>query len=102
MAHYCRCYSTWGLTVVGVRTESKRKTKPTEFRLVNADIGMGIFNHPAIKTALMFGEYTPVLGDIRDGDEDLSEDEDEVQTIDMGDDSEHTLAFLHMLVSKQV
>ena len=101
---------TWGLKVTGVRTESKRKTKPTEFRLVNENVNRGIFNNPMIETTLMFGRYTPVLGIIKDGDssDDLSEDlsNDEVLTIDTEDSSkcdlEQKLEFLLMLVSKKI
>ena len=98
--------ATWGLKVVGVKTdhESKRKTKPTEFRLVNQNVDRGIFNNPMIETVLMFGRYTPVLGIIHDGDEDLSDDE--VLIIDTEDlsehDSEQKLEFLRMLDSNQV
>jgi hypothetical protein len=72
--------------------------------LVNENVDRGIFNNPMIETVLMFGRYTPVLGIIHDGDEDLSDDE--VLTIDTEDLSEHDfeqkLEFLRMLDSKQV
>ena len=78
--------------------------------MVNQNVDRGIFNNPMIETVLMFGRYTPVLGIIHDGDEDLSEDlsedEDEVLTIDTEDLSEHDfeqkLEFLRMLDSNQV
>jgi hypothetical protein len=102
--------ATWGLKVVGIKAKSKRKTKPTEYRLVNENVNRGIFNNPMIETTLMFGRYTPVLGIIKDGDlsDDFSEDlsVDEVLTIDTEDSSkcdlEQKLEFLRMLVSKKV
>jgi hypothetical protein len=106
--------ATWGLKVVGIKAKSKRKTKPTEYRLVNENVNRGIFNNPIVETTLMFGRYTPVLGIIHDGDlsddlsDDLSEDlsNGEVLTIDTEDSSkcdlEHKLEFLRMLVSKKV
>ena len=89
--------ATWGLKVAGVKARTKKKASPTEYRLVNENIDRGIFHNPLIETALMFGEYTPVLGDIRDGD-----DDDEVLTVDTEDSSGQNLEFVYMLVSKQV
>ena len=88
---------TWGLKVAGVKTKSTRKTKLTEYRLVNENVETGVFNNPAIETALMFGEYTPVLGGLG-----VVEDDDEVQTVDTEDSTEQNLEFLHMLGSKRV
>jgi hypothetical protein len=87
--------STWGLKIAGVAGKTKRKDKPTQYRLINENVAMGIFKNPLVKVEeLEFKEFTPVLGY---HDTIVEETVDSADSIDTAPNTDELMELLKMM-----